>query len=377
MMAIVGGALLAIGFILLATGVNIPLGLGLIVLGAASIAAAVAVAWDLIPDEMRNTIAIITAIVGVAFLVLGAILLFSGVNIPLGLALIALGALALASTVTAMWSSLTPEVQGAIFAIFAIVSVALLVIGCVLLFSGAAMPLGLALVALGAAGLAAVAALSWGKLTPEIRETIAGIMAIVGGALVAIGVILLCFGVIPLGLGLIVAGAAAIFAATFMTEDIVSAVKKVLDKIAKKFSDFWDKIKGGFKSFLNWIIDRLNDVIDGINALITPIRGVIWGVMKLAGKEVSMDDISIPHIPRLATGAVLPGGKPFAAIVGDQPAGQTNIEAPLDTIKEALIEVLANYNPNFKIEATGSMAQLIRLLNLELKKDDKRLTVWR
>lgn len=52
-------------------------------------------------------------------------------------------------------------------------------------------------------------------------------------------------------------------------------------------------------------------------------------------------DFSKPiQIPGLARGAVIPGGKPWIAMLGDQPAGQTNVEAPLDTIKQALAEVL-------------------------------------
>ena len=34
------------------------------------------------------------------------------------------------------------------------------------------------------------------------------------------------------------------------------------------------------------------------------------------------------------------------AIVNDQPRGQTNIEAPLDTIKQAVAEVIAQINMN-------------------------------
>lgn len=36
----------------------------------------------------------------------------------------------------------------------------------------------------------------------------------------------------------------------------------------------------------------------------------------------------------LASGAVIRGGNPFMAILGDQPAGRTNIEAPADMIRE-------------------------------------------
>lgn len=50
------------------------------------------------------------------------------------------------------------------------------------------------------------------------------------------------------------------------------------------------------------------------------------------------------EVPALASGAVIRGGNPFMAILGDQPAGRTNIEAPLDTIKQAVREELSGMN---------------------------------
>lgn len=46
-------------------------------------------------------------------------------------------------------------------------------------------------------------------------------------------------------------------------------------------------------------------------------------------------------LPRLANGAVIQGGKPFAAILGDQSRGQTNIETPLATMIEAFKQAQA------------------------------------
>ena len=45
------------------------------------------------------------------------------------------------------------------------------------------------------------------------------------------------------------------------------------------------------------------------------------------------------NVPLLAKGAVIPPNAPFAAILGDQKRG-TNVEAPLDTIKQAVRDVL-------------------------------------
>jgi hypothetical protein len=46
------------------------------------------------------------------------------------------------------------------------------------------------------------------------------------------------------------------------------------------------------------------------------------------------------EIPKLAKGTVIPPNAPYLAVVGDQRHG-TNIEAPLDTIKQAMAETLA------------------------------------
>ena len=53
----------------------------------------------------------------------------------------------------------------------------------------------------------------------------------------------------------------------------------------------------------------------------------------------SIPDISNFNIPALAQGAVLPPNREFLAVLSDQRSG-TNIEAPLETIKQALAEVM-------------------------------------
>jgi hypothetical protein len=80
------------------------------------------------------------------------------------------------------------------------------------------------------------------------------------------------------------------------------------------------------------------------------------------------------NIPGLATGAVIPGGKPFLALLGDQPKGKTNIEAPLDTLVEAFKQ--AQGSPTFIVEAKGSMAPFIRMLNLEIRKEQHRASIY-
>jgi len=54
------------------------------------------------------------------------------------------------------------------------------------------------------------------------------------------------------------------------------------------------------------------------------------------------NDFSGSPLPELADGAVIQGGKPFAAILGDQKFGQTNVETPLQTMIDAFKIAMAD-----------------------------------
>ncbi len=100
-----------------------------------------------------------------------------------------------------------------------------------------------------------------------------------------------------------------------------------------------------------------------------------WYPQKLVDFLEDLDKQRKYNIPHLAQGALLRGGDPFLAYVGDQPRGQTNIEAPLSTIvdafKTALSEIGAPTN-NINISATGDMSQMIRFLNLKISEENRR-----
>ena len=57
-------------------------------------------------------------------------------------------------------------------------------------------------------------------------------------------------------------------------------------------------------------------------------------------------------IPKLASGAVIPPNREFLAVLGDQQS-ETNVEAPLSTIEQALENVLnrTGFNQNSQVEA--------------------------
>lgn len=301
---------------------------------------------------------------------------------------------------------------------------ALLVLGVILTFTGANIPLGIGLMAAGALSLVAPIAAKWDTLDQHTKDTIQGILGIGGILLFIVGIALLCFGMIPLGIGLIMAGAAAVaYAVSLDPNRFFNSVKMTFEKIRtfitgwiswfrKSFLDkcfgtgFGESLQGMFDSWCE-IFKNMLDFVDGIirgdwkkagkalvnvligclNAAISnlnmTIQGFLGGGAKLInwigekmGKKWNLNAnwAKIPTIPYLATGAVIPGGRPFPAILGDQRAGQTNIEAPLDTIVEAV--KLAIGEPKFSVEAKGSMAQLIKMLNLEIQREQNRASLF-
>lgn len=299
---IVGTAMLALGAILAFSGGSIPLGITLMALGAVSIASAVALNWNGLSDEVSNTIALITGIVSVALLAVGAVLAFSGANIPLGIALLAGGALMMGTAILPNWSMLSDEVQNTLSIITAVVSVALLAVGAILALSGAGLPLGIGLMAVGAVGLAATAALNWTTVLTKVKETLKNIGIAAGAALLALGLILIVSGVgLPLGIGLLLAGAATLASSVALNWDFFSEkIQYMLDGITTAFKSFVNTGLGVFEGFVNGVIRIINRVISWVNS------AVGW-----LGIEIPF--IAEVTIPKLADGGFVDEGQLFIA----------------------------------------------------------------
>jgi hypothetical protein len=230
---IVGGALLAMGALFAFTGVDVPLGIALMVGGAATLVTAVGLNWDFLSEPMRKAIGSVTAVVGGALLALGAIQAFSGANVPLGIAMMAAGAVSLVSAVVLNWDSLTGEMKNRIATITALVSGALLGIGAILFFTGVATHIGIAMIAAGSIGLVASASINWSWLLDKVKTVLKEVGAAVGLALLAVGAILAFTGVaLPLGISLMAAGAVSLVSAVALNwGSITEKVKEVFGKI--------------------------------------------------------------------------------------------------------------------------------------------------
>jgi hypothetical protein len=136
-------------------------------------------------------------------------------------------------------------------------------IGAVLAFSGVALPLGIALIAAGAVGLVSGAAVNWKAITDTIKNVLKEIGIAAGAALLALGIILCLTGVgIPVGVALIAAGAGSLVSGVALNWD---GLLKKLKETWKKIEKWWDDLKlkavdilvnlkkNGWKTIGEWI----------------------------------------------------------------------------------------------------------------------------
>ena len=191
----------AIGVILLCSG-NILLGLGfMLFFGYRGIKNATA-NWDEISKQLQGTMGKVMAVIGGALLAIGAILTFSGVNIPLGLGLMAAGAASLATVVVANWGTITQSLEGTLGDVLTVVGKGTVAIGALLALSGVNIPLGLALIA---AGIATTFAVKQAQTSAKgfLSSTIADLADVVKDAALIAGLIAMVTGNVPLGVALL------------------------------------------------------------------------------------------------------------------------------------------------------------------------------
>ena len=132
--------------------------------------------------------------------------------------------------------------------------------------------------------------------------------------------------------------------------EIKKNAEEHFDKIVAKIVEIWtslkEKIKTPINGFLSIIESGINKIIGGVNKLIDALNSIpdIQFTNPFTGTQyklgINVPKLSTVTIPKLAQGAVIPPNKEFMAVLGDQKSG-TNIEAPLDTIKQAVAEELA------------------------------------
>ena len=342
---LVSGATLALGAILAFSGC-MPLGIALMAVGAASLVSVMALNWNGLSDEIRNVIAIITTVVSVAFLAIGAALAFSGANIPLGLALLAAGAVTMGTAIMPNWNDLSDNVQQKISMITTVVGGALLAVGAILALSGVALPLGLGLMAAGALSLGAVATLNWDFVVNSIKKVVSVITGILSGALIVLGVLLCLSGAgVGLGLAVLAAGLSLSYAAWTLDDNPITRF---------------------VRQMANSIIGLVNGVIDAINDMFhIQFNGLsVMGITLIPAFDIRLVDI--PHIPFFEDGGFPNEGQLFIAreagaeMVGAM--GRRTAVANNDQIVEGI-------STGVSIANDGVIAAIYALLNVVEEKD--------
>ena len=342
---LVSGATLALGAILAFSGC-MPLGIALMAIGATSLVSVMALNWNGLSDEIQNVIAIITTVVSVAFLAIGAALAFSGANIPLGLALLAAGAVTMGTAIMPNWNDLSDNVQQKISMITTVVGGALLAVGAILALSGVALPLGLGLMAAGALSLGAVATLNWDFVVNSIKKVVSVITGILSGALIVLGVLLCLSGAgVGLGLAVLAAGLSLSYAAWTLDDNPITRF---------------------VRQMANSIIGLVNGVIDAINDMFhIKFNGLsVMGITLIPAFDIRLVDI--PHIPFFEDGGFPNEGQLFIAreagaeMVGAM--GRRTAVANNDQIVEGI-------SAGVSIANDGVIAAIYALLNVVEEKD--------
>lgn len=342
---LVSGATLALGAILAFSG-SMPLGIALMAIGATSLVSVMALNWNGLSDEIQNVIAIITTVVSVAFLAIGAALTFSGANIPLGLALLAAGAVTMGTAIMPNWNDLSDNVQQKISMITTVVGGALLVVGAILALSGVAPPLGLGLMAAGALSLGAVATLNWDFVVNSIKKVVSVITGILSGALIVLGVLLCLSGAgVGLGLAVLAAGLSLSYAAWTLDDNPITRF---------------------VRQMANSIIGLVNGVIDAINDMFhIQFNGLsVMGITLIPAFDIRLVDI--PHIPFFEDGGFPNEGQLFIAreagaeMVGAM--GRRTAVANNDQIVEGI-------SAGVSVANDGVIAAIYALLNVVEEKD--------
>lgn len=257
---VAGGAMFVIGLLLTCTG-HFGIGIGLMLAGIAVLAAQiVSINWEEMPKNIRDTITKIAVIAGGALLALGIILVCCGI-LPLGIGLIIAGAASLAGAVALNWNFIIEQLRGTVGKIMAIVGGALLVLGIVLVCCGI-IPLGVGLIIAGAVALVTVIAVNWDSLKNKIKTVISAIMAIAGGALVVLGLIC-CLTVsgLPIGVALIIAGMKTIKKADQLSSNPVTRFFK---NMANGIIEIFEKAVNFIVKMLNKLSFDVPDWIPGI-----------------------------------------------------------------------------------------------------------------
>lgn len=128
---------------------------------------------------------------------------------------------------------------------------------------------------------------------------------------------------------------------------VLNSTQNIWDKIKA----FFTKIRNGFATFINWIIDGINKLIDKLNGFGFDLPGV------LGGGHVGFNIPKIERIPMLAEGGIV--NRPTMAMVGE--AGKEAV-IPLENNTEFLDALGERISRDITIKFEGTLSQLAEVL---------------
>lgn len=127
----------------------------------------------------------------------------------------------------------------------------------------------------------------------------------------------------------------------FLKEGFTQGWGQAWDNLAKKFTQNWENMWSKMKGVINKMLAGVEKMVNGIGRALNKlsIDPPAWAEEKLGIGKLGFNIPSV-SLPRLAQGAVIPPNKEFMAVLGDQTSG-TNIETPLETMKQAFKDALS------------------------------------
>lgn len=144
------------------------------------------------------------------------------------------------------------------------------------------------------------------------------------------------------------------------------------------WTEKWDAIKKGAKAAFNGVIGVVERAINFIIEKLNTISWEIPDYVPLVGGKTFGFNLKPIEIPRLAQGAVIPGGAPFLAILGDQPSGKRNLEVPEELLRKIYREEMANSTMNVEVTNVfeGNLNQFARVIEPYVEVATKRKSAF-
>lgn len=302
-----GVALLAIGAILVFTGASIPLGLALMVAGALAITDAITSNPDAIQSMLQDGLGEALTVIGPLVAVIGVILVIMG-NITLGISLIILGA--------SIWSvgkasedegDFIQNILTRLSEAAEVIGPLVAVLGVLLVVTGHIVQ-GIAFIIFGAAIWAAGKAYGdEGDFVQNILARLQEAAAAIGPLIAIIGVILLVAGQIAPGIGLIIAGIAIW---TFSEVNLDSG-NGLASEIVSALSNIFTKI-GPFIAIIGLIL--IFTPLPGFRAI--GIGMLVAGIAMFAIGEIGLNYEALSQDIVSGLLNILSAVGPFIAILG-------------------------------------------------------------